>query len=384
MYEVEALLSIVVAHAYVQGVLRGRTPWTVALVPALAAMVYVHNWALFLCVGLAARDGALRAPEAEAVRARRSRRRAALPAVGADRPVAGAAHRRTMVDGAGLPRSRARARSGASTATRCSVALVLVGGGGLLALARRRDDDERTIVLALAAVIAVTVVLAWLSSQFSPAWTTRYFAVVLGPVLLVGSRGLARARSARPRRSRGDPVPVGRLLGARRQGERAADHRGRLAVHASRRARRLDPSRAGAGASLLPRPRLPLRNDDGAGARRPGLRLAQCRRPAASVEHAGPRSTRRSQRCRPGASSWSWRRCSATTVRGMPPGRISSGRSRPRTPRRSSRIRVFACSSTSRPTRSRFVTTTSSRCRRSSIAESARFRGRGRLARPIS
>jgi hypothetical protein len=73
------------------------------------------------------------------------------------------------------------------------VALVLVGGGGLIALARRRDDEERTIVLALATVIAVTVVLAWLSSQFSPAWTTRYFAVVLGPVLLVGSRGLARA-----------------------------------------------------------------------------------------------------------------------------------------------------------------------------------------------
>jgi hypothetical protein len=73
------------------------------------------------------------------------------------------------------------------------VALVLVGGGGLLALTRRREDDERTIVLALLAVIAVTVVLAWLSSQFSPAWTMRYFAVVLGPVLLVGSRGLARA-----------------------------------------------------------------------------------------------------------------------------------------------------------------------------------------------
>ena len=39
----------------------------------------------------------------------------------------------------------------------------------------------------------MTVALAWLSSQFSPAWTTRYFAVVLGPVLLIGARGLARA-----------------------------------------------------------------------------------------------------------------------------------------------------------------------------------------------
>ena len=53
MYEVEAFLSFLVAYAYVQGVLRGRTAWTVALVPAIAAMVYVHNWALFLCVGLA-------------------------------------------------------------------------------------------------------------------------------------------------------------------------------------------------------------------------------------------------------------------------------------------------------------------------------------------
>ncbi len=73
------------------------------------------------------------------------------------------------------------------------VALVLVGGAGLLVLARRTDDDERTIVAALATVVAVTVFGAWLSSQFSPAWTTRYFAVLLGPVLLIGARGLVRA-----------------------------------------------------------------------------------------------------------------------------------------------------------------------------------------------
>ena len=36
----------------------------------------------------------------------------------------------------------------------------------------------------------MTILLAWLASQISPAWTTRYFAVVLGPILLVGARGL--------------------------------------------------------------------------------------------------------------------------------------------------------------------------------------------------
>ena len=73
------------------------------------------------------------------------------------------------------------------------VAFVLVGGAGYAALVRRRRDEERAIVLALLAMTGVTVLVAWLSAQFSPAWTSRYFAVVLGPVLLVGARGLVRA-----------------------------------------------------------------------------------------------------------------------------------------------------------------------------------------------
>jgi mannosyltransferase len=34
--------------------------------------------------------------------------------------------------------------------------------------------------------------LAWLSSQITPAWTTRYFAVVLGPVVLLAAAAVAR------------------------------------------------------------------------------------------------------------------------------------------------------------------------------------------------
>jgi hypothetical protein len=33
-------------------------------------------------------------------------------------------------------------------------------------------------------------VLAWISSQVTPAWTTRYFAVVLGAIIIVAARGL--------------------------------------------------------------------------------------------------------------------------------------------------------------------------------------------------
>jgi mannosyltransferase len=37
------------------------------------------------------------------------------------------------------------------------------------------------------------VLVAWLSSQITPAWTTRYFGVVLGPLLIIAAAGLARA-----------------------------------------------------------------------------------------------------------------------------------------------------------------------------------------------
>jgi mannosyltransferase len=58
---------------------------------------------------------------------------------------------------------------------------------------RRRSDPARRPVLALTAIIVATVVVAWLGSQVSPAWTTRYFAVVLGPLVAIAAAGLARA-----------------------------------------------------------------------------------------------------------------------------------------------------------------------------------------------
>jgi len=41
-------------------------------------------------------------------------------------------------------------------------------------------------------LVGATVLIAWLSSQISPAWTTRYFAVVLGPVVLLAAAVVTR------------------------------------------------------------------------------------------------------------------------------------------------------------------------------------------------
>ena len=123
MYEVEALLSIVVAYAYVQGVLRGRQ--RLGRRPRRRhspSMVYVHNWALFLCVGLAA---------ATVLCARRRLKRFALVAAGVALlylpwvPIVLSQVRHTGAPWStspGLPRSRACARRGGQRRRRAGCA----------------------------------------------------------------------------------------------------------------------------------------------------------------------------------------------------------------------------------------------------------------------
>ena len=59
--------------------------------------------------------------------------------------------------------------------------------GRRAALAAGRAPRCRSASWALTALA-----LAWLASQASPAWSNRYFAVFVGPVLLLGAAGLAR------------------------------------------------------------------------------------------------------------------------------------------------------------------------------------------------
>jgi len=192
MYTMEAFLSLLVAWAYVQGILRGSRAWCVGLTFSLAALVYTHNWALFVCAGLAVTT---------AVVARDRWKSFALVAVGV-----------AVLYAPWLPTLLYQVQhTGAPWSTRPSfhnlilapgavlsgdgplMAFALVGGTGLAAYVRRRDDEDRRIILTLAYTVAFTVLLAWIESQFSPAWTTRYFAVVLGAIIVVAARGLVTA-----------------------------------------------------------------------------------------------------------------------------------------------------------------------------------------------
>jgi mannosyltransferase len=193
MYSLEAFLSLVVALAYVNGVLRGRRSWLVVFVVSLDLMLYVHNWGLFLCVGLAA---------ATALFARERLGRFGVAAVGV--AVLYAPWVPTMLFQArhtGAPWSSVPsfhelvlAPGAVFYGDAPLLAFALVGGAGLASVVRRRGGEERTTVLTLAVAAGATVLFGWLLSQLSPAWSTRYLAVVLGPLLLLAGRGLVRAR----------------------------------------------------------------------------------------------------------------------------------------------------------------------------------------------
>jgi mannosyltransferase len=193
MYELEAFLSLVVAWSYVEGILRGRRAWTPVFVVATALLAYSHNWGLFLCVGLAAATVAF------------ARDRLRLLGIAA----AGVA----VLYAPWVPTLLSQVRhTGAPWSTRPSfhdlflsagtviggdapwVTLVLVGGAALGGVVVHERTQERREIAALLTVTAVTVVLAFVASQISPAWTARYFAVIFGPVVLVAGQAIARAR----------------------------------------------------------------------------------------------------------------------------------------------------------------------------------------------
>jgi len=192
MYELEAFLSLVVGLAYIEAIVRGRRAYAPLLVVGLVLMVYTHNWALFLCVGLAVATAVF------------VRERLGLFAI-----VAGVVAvlylpwapsllfqiRHTGAPWASVPslRDLIEAPSAVLSGDGAYVACALAAGVGLAALVRGRPTAERAIILALSTATGVAILTAWLVSQVSPSWATRYFAIVVGPLLLLSARGIVRA-----------------------------------------------------------------------------------------------------------------------------------------------------------------------------------------------
>jgi mannosyltransferase len=201
MYALMLVLSLMATAAFLHVFAFGRRRYLPLFSVLLALMLYTHNWGLFLSVGLAC---AL-VPCWYVSEVRSSFWKDALIGFG----FAGLLYlpwvptllHQIQHTGApwlnspnfGAPVQITKSLLGGGTPT---VALVLAGGSGIAAvIARRVEDKERTAVLAGAVTVLGTLAVAWLVSQVSPAWTTRYLGVLLGPMLLIAALGLARAGS---------------------------------------------------------------------------------------------------------------------------------------------------------------------------------------------
>jgi mannosyltransferase len=199
MYSLMLVMSLLATAAFLHVFAFGRRRYLPLFFVLLALMLYTHNWGLFLAAGLVC---AL-VPCWYVSENRHSFWRDALIGFGGAGllylPWLPTLLHQVQHTGApwlnppnfGAPVQISKSLLGGGTPT---VALLLAGGSGLAALiARRVEDKERTAVLAAAVTVLATLAAAWLVSQVSPAWTTRYLGVLLGPMLLIAALGLARA-----------------------------------------------------------------------------------------------------------------------------------------------------------------------------------------------
>jgi mannosyltransferase len=204
MYALVALLGLVsltcwlrafTADAPEDGSIR-RAP-TIGFVVAFAAMLYTHNWSLFFgaATGVAWLVLLWLARGDERTRLLRT----GLLAYGGSLVLYAPWIPTTIFQAGHTGAPWAKAPSLGALALvpekllgpQAEIALFLAAGAGIVALLRRRETSRAALALLLVGVL--TIVIAWLGSQASPAWATRYLAVGVAPFLLLCAAGLGNA-----------------------------------------------------------------------------------------------------------------------------------------------------------------------------------------------
>ncbi len=203
MYALVVLLATLVAWTFGEAFVHRRRGWIPAFGVALALLTYAHNWGLFLAVGTAA---ALVPLVAVAADRRALVRDAALGYLvtallyAAWLPTLLFQARHTAAPWSQTPRLNdvQAALSSLLGGSAPAMAFLLGAGSGLLALlgswwVARRDEPRAAAALALFVMGFAALAFAWSASQVSPAWASRYLAIVVGPLMLLGGAGLVRA-----------------------------------------------------------------------------------------------------------------------------------------------------------------------------------------------
>lgn len=200
MYELMALLGLLATVAFIHAFVYRRRGYLILFAVAQALMLYTHDWGIFFGIGAVIalvpiwwvsddRSGVVRD--------------AALALVAAGllflpwlpNFVYQATH--TGAPWAASPRLGApilvsRDLLGGDRVTFVLVIAVVIGLGPLVA-GRFRRTREATMLWTLIALPLATLVVAWVASQITPAFVSRYFAPVLASILLLAAWGCARS-----------------------------------------------------------------------------------------------------------------------------------------------------------------------------------------------
>jgi hypothetical protein len=200
MYELMGLLGILATAAFIHAFVYRRRGYLIMFAVCEALMLYTHAWGMFFGAGCVValiplwRLSDERGPLV---------RDAALAFIGAGvlflpwvpNFIYQASH--TGAPWAPPPRFGApvlisRDLLGGDRITVALVFASIIGFAPLFTRAYRRSR-EATVLWTLILLPVATLLIAWLASQITPAFVTRYFAPVLAPILLLAAWGCARS-----------------------------------------------------------------------------------------------------------------------------------------------------------------------------------------------
>lgn len=201
MYSLLAVLSLAVSALFLHVFVYHRRKYLPVFSVAVALILYTHSWGIFVTVGTLL---AL-APMLYGAEDRKAVFKDAALAYGFAfvlyLPWVPTLLYQTAHTGApwldpprfGVVVQIAKGLLGGGTVT---VALLLAAGSAIAAVLATRGPEQKRERDAMIAALTIGVgmlAFAWLFSQFSPAWTTRYLGVALGPVFLLAAYGLSRS-----------------------------------------------------------------------------------------------------------------------------------------------------------------------------------------------
>jgi hypothetical protein len=201
MYTLMSLLGLLATTGFIHGFIYRRRKYLVLFTVCQAVMLYTHAWGIFFGVGAFVALIPVWAVSDD----RRGLVRDALLCFGTAAVLFlpwlptllyQASHTGSPWDSApnfGAPVQISRNLMGGDRAT---TALVLGAALGLAVLwaRNRRTSKEALAMWSLILFPVGTLAFGWIVSRFSPAWQYRYFAPVLGALLLLAAFGLARAK----------------------------------------------------------------------------------------------------------------------------------------------------------------------------------------------